>query len=391
MESAVTSNPGIPMGPSWRAAACTRCLDDLEAFALVGGTLAPERLPEVLVHVESCADCHALIEGLCLEAPASDRTGDPLIGTEIGGAYQIAALLAVGGMGRVYRARDLVRGREVALNLPRTTSRWIVRRFAREVAVTARLGHPGIVAVYDSGKLPDGTPFYVMPLFEGVSLELALTRATNRDQRLALLGHVIAIANTMAYAHERQIAHRDLKPHNVLVGRFGETVILDWGPAKELGAPLRPPALAEATAPVTYAPIEIAQLLAGKTTRPGDVLGTPAFMPPEQARGEDVDQRADVYALGAILEQLLVGRLPRKAADAALAHAPPPLVAICRRAMSPSREDRHPDGAAFARELRAAIDQPAPVAAVVAARRWPATVGAVGVIKGVLVALSRWL
>jgi serine/threonine protein kinase len=219
-----------------------------------------------------------------------------------------------------------------------------------------------------------------------VSLELALTRAVNREQRLALLGHVVAIANTMAYAHERNIAHRDLKPHNVLVGRFGETVILDWGLAKELGTPLRSPSMIAVVPSVTTT--DVAQLLAGKTTRPGDVLGTPAFMPPEQARGEDVDQRADVYALGAILEQLLVGRLPRKAADAALAHAQPSLVAICRRATSPTREDRHADGAAFARELRAAIEPPPPVAAIAKPVRWPLIVG---VIVGLLGALTRWL
>lgn len=386
------------------AASSGSCLDDLEAFALVAGTLSSVRLPEVLEHVEACADCHALIEGLCAEAPACERTVDAMVGLEIGGAYRISALIAVGGMGRVYRAHDLVRRREVALKLPRAVSRWSLRRFEREVAITASLGHPGIVALYDSGTLEDGTPFYVTQLCDGVSLELALTRATNRDQRLALLGHVLAIANTMAYAHERMIAHRDLKPHNVLVGRFGETVILDWGLAKELGTPAGPLTLVEVTRgssgsrpPSLVAPTglreDVAQLLAGKTTRPGDVLGTPAFMPPEQARGEEVDQRADVYALGAILEQLLVGRLPRKAADAALVHAPPALVAICRRAMSPAREHRHADGAAFARDLRAAIEPPAPVAAVptMGRGRGPAIIGAVGLIVGVLVALTRWL
>jgi serine/threonine-protein kinase len=99
--------------------------------------------------------------------------------------------------------------------------------------------------------------------------------------------------------------------------------------------------------------------IAGRTTRPGDVLGTPAFMAPEQARGEDVDQRADVYALGAMLELLLVGLLPRKAADAALALAPPALVAVCKRALSPDRADRHAHAAELAQDLRAALAQPA--------------------------------
>lgn len=334
------------------------CLDDREALALVAGTLAPERLPDALAHVETCVDCRELIEGLCAgdEPPPPPSGIDARIGSEHG-AYTITALIATGGMGRVYRATDRVRGREVALKVPRSRSKWLVRRFEREIAITARLGHPGVVPLHDSGTLGDGTPFYVMQLVEGSSLERAIQHAVNREQRLALVDHLVAVATTMAFVHGRGIAHRDLKPHNVLIQSFGAVVILDWGLAKELAPAAAAPA--RRAIAVEPAPIAAAPPISGRTTRPGDVLGTPAFMAPEQARGEDVDQRADVYALGAMLELLLVGLLPRKAADAALALAPPALVAVCKRALAPDRADRHAHAGDFARDLRAALAQPA--------------------------------
>jgi serine/threonine protein kinase len=388
------------------------CLDDLEAFALIGGTVSVDRLPELIAHADACQSCRELIEGLCAaEASPLDDTrakdpspvGDPLVGLEVGGgAYRIGPLLAVGGMGRVYRATDLALGRDVALKVPRSRSPWLVRRFEREVAITARLGHPGIVPIHGAGRLPDGTPFYVMQIIEGVPLDVAVLRAVNREQRLALLDHLVAVANTMAYVHEQGIAHRDLKPQNVLIGPFGETLIIDWGLAKDLLAS-SPRAAAATTAPAPPATVaatraphtSVAEVLAGRTTRPGDVLGTPTFMSPEQARGEEVDRRSDVYALGAMLEQLLTGRLPGKAARAALAHAPPELVGICQRAMAADREARYPDCGALAAELRAAgrqrPDAATPTTAQPRATRWPLVVAvAAGVILGVALSQIGW-
>ncbi|MGE0549202.1 MAG: serine/threonine-protein kinase [Kofleriaceae bacterium] len=385
------------------------CVNDLDAYALVAGALAPDRITAVVAHADSCQLCRELIEGLCaVEAgngdtlPAADAPMvDPMIGGELAGGYRITELIAIGGMGRIYRAQDGLLGRDVAIKLPRSRSPWLVRRFEREVAITARLQHPGIVPVHSTGELDDGTRFYVMPVIDGIPLDVALSRAVNREQRLGLLDHLIAVANTMAFVHEQRIAHRDLKPQNVLIGRFGETLIIDWGLAKQLdasdGAPAALPlprkcAVAPAAKPATAS---VAQVLAGRTTRPGDVLGTPAFMSPEQARGEAVDQRSDVYALGAMLEQLLTGRLPRKVADAALTQAPPELAAICRRAMQPDREARYRDCGELAAELRAAPRHRAAVQSTPARagspRRWPLVVVATACVAfGVAIAQLGW-
>ena len=149
----------------------TACLDDLQAFALVNGTYSTDLLPRVLAHVEGCASCHELVEGLCEpdEPRGRGRDGmmtDALIGLSAG-AYTITSVLAGGGMGQVYRAHDRARDREVALKIPRSNGTWIVRRFEREIAITARLTHPGVVPFYDRGALDDGTPFLVMQLVEG--------------------------------------------------------------------------------------------------------------------------------------------------------------------------------------------------------------------------------
>jgi len=216
--------------------------------------------------------------------------------------YQVVAEHGRGGLGRVYRARDRELGRDVALKelLHRGTSSEL--RFFREALITARLEHPSIVPVHEAGRWPDGTPFYAMKLVAGRPLKEVLEECKTLDDRLALLPNVIAVADAIAYAHDRKIIHRDLKPSNVMVGEFGETVVIDWGLAKVIdgdddvvGSHDEPARRSPAGDGVTVA---------------GSVLGTPAFMAPEQARGEPVDERADVYAIGAILEVLLTGSRP---------------------------------------------------------------------------------
>src|SRR5262245_56846978 len=177
------------------------CLDDLEAFAFVDGALPPERLPQVIAHADECALCRELIAGLCAaDADASEP--------EVAG-FRIEARIAT----RVYRATDML-GRQVAIKVPRSRS--------RELASIAQLVHPGVVPIHETGRLADGRPFYVMPLVAGIPLEDAFGRARNRGERLTLLPHLLAIANTIAFAHGKGIAHGELAAQHVLVGRFGE-------------------------------------------------------------------------------------------------------------------------------------------------------------------------
>jgi serine/threonine protein kinase len=193
--------------------------------------------------------------------------------------YVIAGQFAQGGIGRILRAHDPSLDRQVALKELLVRGRPVdEERFVREVLLTARLQHPGVVPVYAAGRWPTGEPFFAMKLVSGRSFDKVLAEARSLAARLALLPHVLAIAETVAYAHSQRIIHRDLKPHNVLVGAFGETVVIDWGLAKEL---------------------DVADLGAGEPTpvTPGKdltfvgaVIGTPGYMSPEPSCVRRIDQ-----------------------------------------------------------------------------------------------------
>jgi hypothetical protein len=213
--------------------------------------------------------------------------------------YRIIGEVGRGGLGRVFRARDLYLDRPVAVKELLDPGEPAQRRFVREALITARLQHPAIVPIYDAGISADQGPFYAMKLVSGRSLADALAETKTLDQRLALLPSVIAVADAMAYAHSEKIIHRDLKPQNVLVGDFGETVLIDWGLAKDLTAKNE----------ISAGPYREASTTT--ETLDGAVMGTPAFMAPEQASdGPAVDERADVYALGSMLYYLGAGVPP---------------------------------------------------------------------------------
>ncbi len=262
---------------------------------------------------------------------------------------------ARGGLGRVLAAHDRVLARPVAIKELLAPAPDTRARFVREVRLTARLQHPAIVPIYEAGRWRDGEPFYAMKLVAGRSLKEAIATAASLDERLALLPHLITVTDAVAYAHSERIIHRDLKPANVLLGEFGETIVIDWGIAKELDDDDDP-----------RAPSEIAA--DPDATIAGAVLGTPQYMPPEQARGAPTDERADVYALGAMLYHLLTGRPPYAASApgvpaAVLAGAPQPihalepavrpdLVDIASRAMAREPSDRYTSARALAEDLR---------------------------------------
>src|SRR5262249_52986488 len=148
-------------------------------------------------------------------------------------------------------------------------------RFAREMRITARLQHPSIVPLYEAGRWPTGEPFFAMKLVQGESFSAVIAKTTSLAQRLALVPHLGAVAEAIAYAHGRGVIHRDLKPSNVIVGAFGETVVIDWGLAKRLDDTDVEAAASPAAADVAL-------------TQEGRAIGTPCYMPPEQARGERV-------------------------------------------------------------------------------------------------------
>jgi tRNA A-37 threonylcarbamoyl transferase component Bud32 len=230
--------------------------------------------------------------------------------------YRFEAFLARGGMGEVWRGRDTVLARDVALKVLREQvfgDAETRARFEEEARYVSRLEHPSIVPVYDLGELPDGRPFFVMKLIQGQTLaELLAARATLAEDlpRWVLVFEQVCAA--VAFAHAREVIHRDLKPSNVMLGEFGEVLVLDWGIAKALAA--RPQPAQPSAAPVLLPP-SIGEATAdpgGTETVPGQAMGTLSFMPPEQARGEAsrVGKASDVFGLGGILCVILTGQPP---------------------------------------------------------------------------------
>ena len=254
-----------------------------------------------------------------------------------------------GGLGRVSRAHDRELGRDIAIKELISRGDVSEARFLREALITARLEHPGIVPVHEAGRWPDGTPFYAMKLVAGRPLRDVLAEKTTVDSRIALLHHVIAVADAIAYAHGRNIIHRDLKPSNVIIGDFGETVVIDWGLAKDLSISEEPN-------------LAVGSPSANRDehlTSTGSVLGTPAYMPPEQLRGEAVDQRADVYAIGAMLWELCtLEKLPpnysgQRRRILRRAGIDQDLATIVQKALDPDPARRYPDASVLAADLKA--------------------------------------
>lgn len=229
-----------------------------------------------------------------------------------GTRYALVRRIGQGGMGAVYLARDAELDREVAIKVSIASSTGgLAQRLQREAKFIARLEHPGIVPVHDAGALPDGRVFYVMKLVRGERLDV-WARSRELREKLRLFRRV---CEAVAFAHAHQVLHLDLKPQNVMVGAFGEALVMDWGLAR---------LVSEAS---------------------GGVEGTPAFMAPEQTRGEAVTSATDVYGLGATLSSLLAGEVPA------------PVMSICRKAMSALPGDRYASASELGDDVARFLEQ----------------------------------
>jgi len=256
-----------------------------------------------------------------------------------GDRYEICESIGHGGMGTLYRAHDRALARDVALKVLRSdvAGPEAAVRLEREAKILAQLEHPGIVPVHDVGVLADGRVFYVMKLIRGERLH-DFARGTSRTDVLRVM---LRVCETVGFAHAHGVIHRDLKPSNIMVGSFGEVLVLDWGIARVRG-------VAEQDGP-SIAGLAVAT--SKEDTAPGVVLGTPGFMAPEQAQGlsAQVDGRTDVYALGAILRAVA-------GADIHAGPVPRPLQAIWSRASSPDPAGRYASAAELAFDLTRFLD-----------------------------------
>ena len=248
-------------------------------------------------------------------------------------------------MSTVFLAEDPTLARRVALKVLDVPddSGALAERLRREARVLARLEHPGIAPVHDVGVLPDGRVFYAMKYVAGPRLDTYAASAATLPERLRLFQRV---TETVAFAHDRNLLHRDLKPENIMVGLFGEVLVMDWGLAKSLAAP-------DPLAKTSESGTGDEPGRGAAPTGHGAILGTPGYMAPEQARGDvaHVDARADIYALGAVLYYLLVLRPPPAGRIAPVQGVPPPLLAVCTKAMAPAPEDRYQDALALNAEI----------------------------------------
>jgi serine/threonine protein kinase len=283
--------------------------------------------------------------------------------------YRIVKKIGEGGMGVVYLADDLVLNRKVAIKFAHTPA--LQARFQREAEITALLEHPGVVPVLMRGQ-QDGQLYYVMRYVEGERFDQAIhawhkSCQSARDFRRTkvqlqfreLLQRFVAVCQTVAYAHSRGIIHRDLKPNNIILGRFGETIVLDWGLARRKSVD------GDAGSPDSARPPDGAD---DHHTRPGAKLGTEAYMAPEQVDGKPADERTDVFLLGATLYHLLTDRPPFTsdsiyAPDAAKRRRAQPirelkpwipaaLQAICRKAMADDPQARYPTAEHLAADVK---------------------------------------
>jgi serine/threonine-protein kinase len=270
--------------------------------------------------------------------------------------YTIVKELARGGMGTVYLAEDTELARQVAIKVlnPEVVDEDDRQRMLREAQVIARLEHPGIVPVHDVGRLDDGRIYYAMKYVRGRRLDEYVAQGDSINDRLRKFQ---AVCDAVAFAHSNGVVHRDLKPQNIMIGAFGEVLVLDWGVAKlivrgaDAGTGRRGDEDARVLSPHLPISPSPGSPISPSLSADGTIIGTLGYMAPEQARGETqlVDERSDVYSLGVILYFLLTKEPPKPRADYADLRRPREFdskitkqaEAVCARAMARDRNERY--------------------------------------------------
>ncbi len=397
------------------------CPPDHDLDRLLNDGLSDAEESVLEAHVSGCAACQSRLDRLT-SGPSPLSAGVlEFLGPEPGEAmgnesapasppttagprFTPLGLHAEGGLGRVHRARDEQLRRTVALKEirpERADDDRVRRRFLNEAEITGQLEHPGIVPIYALELDAASRPVYAMRFIHGRPLTDAIQAHHRRPTALGLrelLQRYISVCQTVAYAHAHNVIHRDLKPDNILLGEYGETLVVDWGLAKRLGpdgdafvvGPAEPtsdaddPTAGLSETILTPSPTEGPDG-AGPLTVAGTVMGTPAYMAPEQARGEPLTPAADVYSLGAVLFSILTGKVPYRGTSAmeilrkvaageppTAAGAPRALNAIYFKAMARDPESRYTTAAELAEDVgRWLADEP------VSAHRepWPARAG----------------
>lgn len=352
-------------------------LESIEAFEALRETL--ELLPDTAVADVTEYDTIAT-------PPSNDPYSTQMQSQEeiaqFSGRFSILRLHQRGGLGRVSIALDEELNREIALKeiLPAHADNTENReRFVREAEITGALEHPGVVPVYSLGQFADGRPYYAMRFIRGMNLQMAIEdyhreadgSADSPIRFRGLVAKIIHVCQTMEYAHSRGVVHRDIKPGNIMLGDYGETLVVDWGLAKTLDEE------AFVTDVSTAPPVQASKRASSTSTQVGRVVGTPSYMSPEQAAGrlDALGPTSDIYSLGATLYQLITGKVPfRGKEDEVLGNvqlgrfarprevnpsAPRALEAICLKAMSRMPADRYQSAMEMADDLeRFMADEP---------------------------------
>jgi hypothetical protein len=338
------------------------CPDAEQLTGFVEKTLAADEAGQVRAHLQECDVCRETVGLLVRErrvssalSPALAHTHPSAAGapeatpTQIG-RFTVVGLIARGGMGEVYRARDPHLGRDVAIKVLHTAARsdaeWSAR-FEREARTISQLNHPNILALYDLG-VHEGAPYVVTEFLDGMTLRAHLVGPLPVARAVEIGAEVAA---GLAAAHDKGVVHRDIKPENILLTRDGRVKILDFGLAK-------------------YQPSAGADSLdEPRPTEPGMILGTIGYMAPEQVRGRAVDARSDIFSLGVVLYEMLVGEAPFRAAtdaevmSAVLRDAPPALpeslpwvvTRLVARCLAKDPLDRVQSARDLAADLRASL------------------------------------